>query len=89
MYYGEPSPYNPYQEIYLDFIPVAVTLTMESGRSGSLPSGSQIGAFDIEVPAGNVLNSGTGFLNPVEETTLHDSLYSDESDHCRGIRCEI
>ena len=22
------------------------------------------------LPAGNVLNSGTGFLNPVEETTL-------------------
>mgnify|MGYP000080661304 FL=1 len=28
------------------------------------------GAFDMWLPAGNVLNSGTGFLNPVEETTL-------------------
>ena len=51
----------PTKEIYLDFIPVAVTLTMESGRSGSLPSGLQTARFDMWLPAGNVLNCGTDF----------------------------
>ena len=70
MYYGEPSPYNPYQEIYLDFIPVGSYIDDGIWKIRLTPIRITDGAFDMWLPAGNVLNSGTGFLNPVEETTL-------------------
>ena len=65
----------------------AVTLTMDL-EDQLTPIRITDGAFDMWLPAGNVLNSGTGFLNPVEETTLTIPLQR-RSDHCRGIRCEI
>jgi minor extracellular serine protease Vpr len=70
VYYGEPSPYNPYQEIYLDFIPVGSYIDDGIWKIRLTPIRITDGAFDMWLPAGNVLNSGTGFLNPVEETTL-------------------
>lgn len=70
VYYGEPSPYNAYQEIYLDFIPVGSYIDDGIWKIRLTPIRITDGAFDMWLPAGNVLNSGTGFLNPVEETTL-------------------
>ena len=70
VYYGEPSPYNLYQEIYLDFIPVGSYIDDGIWKIRLTPIRITDGAFDMWLPAGNVLNSGTGFLNPVEETTL-------------------
>lgn len=70
VYYGEPSPYNSYQEIYLDFIPVGSYIDDGIWKIRLTPIRITDGAFDMWLPAGNVLNSGTGFLNPVEETTL-------------------
>lgn len=70
VYYGEPSPYNHYQEIYLDFIPVGSYIDDGIWKIRLTPIRITDGAFDMWLPAGNVLNSGTGFLNPVEETTL-------------------
>ena len=70
VYYGEPSTYNPYQEIYLDFIPVGSYIDDGIWKIRLTPIRITDGAFDMWLPAGNVLNSGTGFLNPVEETTL-------------------
>ena len=69
-YYGEQSPYNPYQEIYLDFIAVGSYIDDGIWKIRLTPIRITDGAFDMWLPAGNVLNSGTGFLNPVEETTL-------------------
>ena len=70
VYYGEPSPYNPYQEIYIDFIPAETYLEEGIWKIRLTPITITDGKFDMWLPAGNVLNSGTGFLNPVEETTL-------------------
>lgn len=70
VYYGEPSPYNPYQEIYFDFIPEETYLDAGIWRIQLIPQQIVNGNFDMWLPAGGVLNTGTGFLYPVEETTL-------------------
>ena len=70
IFYGEPSPYSIYQEVYIDVIP----------RGRYIPSGlwkirlsaGKIvdGVYDIWLPSGGVLNEGTGFPYPSEERTL-------------------
>ncbi len=70
LYYGEPSPYSPYQEIYLDFLPVREYLDNGTWNIRLTAQTVVTGAFDLWLPSGGVLNSGTGFLFPVEETTL-------------------
>ena len=70
LYYGEPSPYSPYQEIYLEFLPVRDYL--DSGVWQILLSPGKIvnGTFDMWLPGAGSLNRGTGFLFPTEQTTL-------------------
>lgn len=70
IYYGEPSPYSPYQEIYIDFIPAQTYI--DSGVWSLILTPRRIvrGNYDIWMPGQSVLNAGTGFLYPVEETTL-------------------
>ena len=69
LYYGEPSPYSPYQEIYLDFLPVRDYV--DSGIwTRLIPQRIVTGRYDMWFPAGGILNEGTGFLLPREETTL-------------------
>ncbi len=70
VYYGEPSPYSIYQEIYIDFIP----------RENYVPSGlwkfkltaGRIleGTYDFWLPSGGTLNDSTGFPYPSETRTL-------------------
>ncbi|MEG0963541.1 MAG: S8 family peptidase, partial [Lachnospiraceae bacterium] len=69
-YYGEPSPYSSYQEIYLDFIPTDVYLDAGIWNIILTPEKIVQGNFDMWMPGQAVLNVGTGFLYPVEETTL-------------------
>lgn len=69
-YYGEPSPYSPYQEIYFDFIPVRDYLDAGIWEIILVPQRIVSGNYDMWLPAGGVINEGTGFLSPVEETTL-------------------
>lgn len=70
IYYGEPSPYSAYQEIYFDFIPAREYLDAGVWEIRLVPQRIVQGSFDMWLPAGGVLNSGTGFLFPTEETTL-------------------
>lgn len=70
VYYGEPSPYNPYQEIYIDFIPADDFIDSGIWKIRLIPQEIVSGAFDMWLPAGGVLNPGTGFLKPIEQTTL-------------------
>lgn len=70
VYYGEPSPYSSYQEIYIDFIPVRDYLDAGIWEIRLIPRRIVQGNFDMWLPAGGVLNEGTGFLFPAEETTL-------------------
>ena len=70
LYYGEPSPYSPYQEIYFDFIPVGDFIDSGVWKINFVPQRIVQGNFDMWLPSGGVLNAGTGFLYPIEETTL-------------------
>lgn len=70
LYYGEPSPYSPYQEIYLEFLPVRNYLDSGVWQIRMVPRKIVIGRYDMWLPGGGILNDGTGFLYPTENTTL-------------------
>ena len=70
IYYGEPSPYSSYQEIYIDFIPVQTYIDAGIWKVILTPRRIVRGNYDMWMPGQSVLNEGTGFLYPVEETTL-------------------
>lgn len=70
LYYGEPSPYSPYQEIFLDFLAVNDYVDAGIWEIRLVPQYIVTGRYDMWLPAGGVLNTGTGFLYPIEETTL-------------------
>jgi subtilisin family serine protease len=70
LYYGEPSPYSPYQEIYFDLLPVNEYIDSGVWTIQLVPQRIAAGNYDMWLPAGGVLNEGTGFLMPSEETTL-------------------
>ena len=70
IYYGEPSPYSPYKEIYIDFIPAEQYIDMGIWKVILIPRRIVRGNYDMWMPGQSVLNEGTGFLYPIEETTL-------------------
>ena len=70
IYYGEPKPFNPYQEIYIEFIPVGDYVEGGIWRIQLIPRDIVNGNYDMWLPSGGTLNMGTAFLEPVEETTL-------------------
>lgn len=70
LYYGEPSPYSRYQEIYLEFLPADTFLDSGTWELHLIPRRIMDGHFDLWMPGGGILNRGTGFLYPVETTTL-------------------
>ena len=70
VYYGKPSPYSTSQEIYMDLLPVESYLT-EGIWSITLTSGRIVtGQYEMWLPSDAVLNRGTGFLFPTDQTTL-------------------
>ena len=70
VYYGEPSPYNLYQEIYIDFLPANSYIDAGVWKISLIPERIVRGNYDLWLPGQAVLNQGTGFLYPIEETTL-------------------
>ena len=60
LYYGEPSPYSPYQEIYLDFLPVRDYVDSGIWTVRLIPQRIVTGRYDMWFPAGGVLNEGKG-----------------------------
>lgn len=70
VYYGEPSPYSPYQEIYLDFLPVASYVDSGIWSIDLYPGRIVQGEYHLWMPGKEVRNPATGFLYPTEGTTL-------------------
>lgn len=70
LYYGEPSPYSPYQEIYIDFLPADSYIDAGVWKITLIPEKIVQGRYDMWLPGQTALNRGTGFLYPTEETTL-------------------
>lgn len=70
LYYGKPSPYSTAQEIYLDFLPVGSYITSGIWEIVLTPIRIVRGDYYLWLPSENVLNVGTGFLYPSENTTL-------------------
>lgn len=70
VYFGEPSPYSPYQEIYVDFIPVRDYIDSGVWKIQLLAERIVYGVYNMWLPSATILNASTGFLNPTETTTL-------------------
>jgi subtilisin family serine protease len=70
VYYGEPSPYQSGQEIYIDFIPNGTYL--DSGIWTIVLTGQQIvtGRYDFWMNDARARGSGTKFLSPSPEVTM-------------------
>ena len=70
LYYGEPSPYNISQEIYVDLLPVETYIDAGVWRIIFTPRKIVSGNYELWLPSDNVLNRGTGFLYPSDSVTL-------------------
>jgi subtilisin family serine protease len=70
LYYGEPTPFNPQQEIYFEFIPVGTYINSGVWRFELVPRRIVVGNYDMWLPSGGVKNANTRFLLSSEFTTL-------------------
>ena len=69
-YNGEPTPYSPFQEIYLDFIPADTYLTPGVWTLRLVPQNLRSGLWDMWMPSSAIRNEATAFLLPDPFTTL-------------------
>lgn len=69
-YNGEPTPYTPFQEIYLDFIPADTYLTAGIWTIRLIPQTIRSGLWDMWLPSSAIRNTATAFLRPTPDTTL-------------------
>ena len=67
---GEPTPYTPFQEIYLDFIPADTYLTAGIWTIRLVPQNIRSGLWDMWLPSSGIRNEATAFLLPDPYTTL-------------------
>jgi subtilisin family serine protease len=70
LYYGDPTPFNPQQEIYIELLPVGRYINSGVWRFELVPQRIVTGDYDMWLPAGGVKNPATRFLLPSEFTTL-------------------
>jgi subtilisin family serine protease len=70
LYYGDPTPFNPQQEIYIELIPRGRYINSGVWRFELVPQRIVTGDYDMWLPAGGVKNPSTRFLLPSEFTTL-------------------
>lgn len=69
-YNGEPTPYSPFQEIYLDFLPRDTYITAGLWTLRLTPQRIQNGNWDMWMPSTAIRNPTTAFLRPTPTTTL-------------------
>lgn len=69
-YNGEPTPYTPFQEIYLDFLPSDTYLTPGVWTIRLIPQEIRNGLWDMWMPSSSIRNEATAFLLPSPDTTL-------------------
>jgi subtilisin family serine protease len=79
VYYGEPSPYSIYQEVYLDFLPTGSYLDAGVWSITLLPQKIQSGSWEMWMPSAAVRSEATQFLNPSPDITLTIPSTSDRS----------
>ncbi len=70
LYYGDPTPYNPQQEIYIELIPTGRYINSGVWRFELVPRRIVVGSYDMWLPAGGIKNPSTRFLLSSEYTTL-------------------
>jgi len=70
IYYGEPSPFNPSQEIYLEFTAGDTYLDHGIWTIRFLGTGRREAVADLWLPSEEALGRNTVFLEPSPETTL-------------------
>ena len=69
-YNGEPTPYSPFQEIYLDFLPQNTYLSPGVWTLRLTPQRIRNGSWDMWMPSSAIRNLTTAFLRPTPTTTL-------------------
>lgn len=79
VFYGLPTPYSPFQEIYLEYLPSSANSAAGNSPLGYLPSGlyrvevtttsSKTGNWNAWISSSS-FNAATGFLESTPETTL-------------------
>ena len=70
VYNGEPTPYTPFQEIYLDFLPADTYLTSGIWTIRLVPQNIRSGLWNMWLPSSAIRNEATSFLLPNPSTTL-------------------
>ncbi len=70
LYYGEPTPYNAQQEIYIELIPTGNYINSGVWRIELVPRRIVVGNYDMWLPSGGVKNPASRFLLSSEFTTL-------------------
>lgn len=70
IYYGEPKPYSPAQEIFVDFLPAQSYIDSGIWTIRLIPRRIVQGDFDMWLPGGGTLGSATRFFRPTPDTTL-------------------
>ena len=70
VYYGQPTPYSRYQQIYFEFVPAGGYVTPGVWRIELTPVRIVDGRYDLWLPESVALNEDTRFFNPSEDTTL-------------------
>ena len=70
VYYGSPSPYNPFQEIAIDLLPTENYIQEGVWYFTVTARTVTDGIYDIWMPAAAIRGSATQFLTPAVDTTL-------------------
>ena len=70
VYYGEPTPYSRYQQIYFELVPESGYIAPGVWKIVLTPIKIVDGQYDLWLPDSSTLNEDTRFFFPTEETTL-------------------
>lgn len=70
LYYGEPTPYSPSQEIYVEFLPRRDYIDSGIWTFTLIPRQVKDGEFHLWLPSSAALNENTRFLYPTPYATL-------------------
>lgn len=70
LYYGEPTPNNIAQEIYIELVPLNTFIDSGFWNIQLFPRHIVSGEYDMWLPSGSAISAETGFMRPTEETTL-------------------
>ena len=70
VYYGQPTPYSRYQQLYFEFVPAGGYVTPGVWRIVLTPVRIVDGRYDLWLQESATLDEDTRFFSPSEETTL-------------------